>query len=115
MHATAEHEHSAVCFVVASPRLASPSGVEQDAEDWGEQRHGVVDDEDGMGMLHAHEGGVYMGNSQRPAEMVREKGRERFASWCHFVVFYGTFYWVNNWARARKRGGGGRTRGWRFV
>lgn len=48
----------------------------QDAEDWGEQRHGVVDDEDGMGMLHAHEGGVYMGNSQRPAEMVRETERE---------------------------------------
>lgn len=44
-----------------------------------------MDDEDGMGMLHAHEGGVYMGNSQRPAEMVsdihthmhRERERER--------------------------------------
>ena len=27
-------------------------------------------------MLHAHGGGVYMGHSQRPAEMVREGARE---------------------------------------
>ncbi|CAM9363944.1 unnamed protein product [Scytosiphon promiscuus] len=53
-----------------------PRGLveEEDAADWGEPHNYRVDDQDGMGMLHAHQGGVYMGNSQRPAEMTSDGG-----------------------------------------
>lgn len=51
--------------------LAAP----QDAADWGDPRN---DDHlhhggSSMGMLHAHQEGVFLGNSQRSAEMVRRR------------------------------------------
>ena len=83
------------------------SGVEQDAEDWGEQRRGVVDEEDGMGMLHAHGGGVYMGHSQRPAETVR-KPREVSAVPFMYVLT------VDDWGTYARSQSRGKTRGPRF-
>ncbi|CBN76005.1 expressed unknown protein [Ectocarpus siliculosus] len=44
---------------------------EEDDADWGEPLDSMGDD-DGMGMLHAHGRGVYMGSSQRPAEMTSD-------------------------------------------